>query len=395
MHEIPRVILLIERSRSFGRGLLYGISHYTRTNGLWEFCMEPDFYERGRDLSLTWIRSQKADGIIAQTWNPGIVDKILESGLPAVVSGVHPSMDTLLQIKTDDAACGRLAADYLLERGFRSFAFCGFEGVQWSQQRSRSFEHKLSEAGMKPVVYEPVHSKRGHVSGPAVRAIATWLKSLNKPVAVMAANDDRALEIALACKMADLDSPDDVSILGVDDDELICELSRPPLSSIRLSTELAGYRAAEMLYALMRRQSISSAHRKIYVTPLYVVTRNSTDIFAIEDPEVTTAIRYIREHARENISVGDVASEVTLSKRSLQQRFKNIRGHSIHHEIKRVRVDILSRMLLDTHLSISQIAESLQFRDVASLSNWFKHEKGMSPSAFRKKHVNPQRESLP
>ena len=388
MHEIPRVILLIERSRSFGRGLLHGISHYTRVNGLWEFCMEPDFYERGRNVSLNWIRSQDADGIIAQTWNPDIVEKILESGLPAIVSGVNEPMDRVLQIKTDETVCGQVAADYFMERGFRSFAFCGFEGIQWSQHRARSYTQRLAESGMKTVVYDPVHSKRRHVSGSAVRAIAQWLKSLTKPVAVMAANDDRALEMTLACKMANLEIPDDVSILGVDDDELICDLSRPPLSSIRLSTEKAGYRAAEMLYALMQQKQIPHADKRIDVTPLYVVTRNSTDILTIEDSDVAAAIRYIREHAKENISVGDVTNEVMLSKRTLQQRFKKIRGHSIHNEIKRVRVDVLTRMLLDTHLSISQIAESLQFPDVAYLSNWFKHEMGMSPSAYRKKHAH-------
>jgi LacI family transcriptional regulator len=350
--------------------------------------MEPDFYERGRNVSLNWILSQNADGIIAQTWNPDIVEKILESGLPAVVSGINQPKDKVLQIKTDDVVCGQLAADYLMEQGFRSFAFCGFEGIQWSRNRARSYTQKLAESGMKSVVYDPIHSKRGHVSGPAVRAIAQWLKSLTKPVAIMAANDDRALEITLACKMADLDIPDDVSILGVDDDELICDLSRPPLSSIRLSTEMAGYRAAEMLYTIMQHKPIRPADRRIDVTPLYVVTRNSTDILAIEDSDVAAAIRYIRDHARKNISVGDVVNEVMLSKRTLQQRFKKVRGHSIHNEIKRVRVDVLARMLLDTHLSISRIAESLQFPDVAYLSNWFKHEMGMSPSAYRKKHAH-------
>jgi LacI family transcriptional regulator len=301
----------------------------------------------------------------------------------------------VLQIKVDDTACGQLAADYLMGRGFQSFAFCGFEGIQWSQSRALSYTQKLAVSGMKAVVYDPVHSRRGYVSGQAVRAIAQWLKSLTKPVAVMAANDDRALEITLACKMADLDIPDDVSILGVDDDELICDLSRPPLSSIRLSTETAGYRAAEMLYTIMQHKTVPPADRRIDVTPLYVVTRNSTDILAIEDSNVVAAIRYIREHARKNISVGDVVNETTLSKRTLQQRFKKIRGHSIYNEIKRVRVEVLARMLLDTHLSIARIAESLQFPDVAYLSNWFKHEMGMSPSTYRKKHAhNPNEKHI-
>ena len=170
MHEIPKVILLIERSRSFGRGLLHGISNYTRANGLWEFCMEPDFYERGRNVSLTWIQSQNADGIIAQTWNPDIVEKILESGLPAVVAGVHHNIDTVLQIKTDNTVCGRLAADYFMERGFRSFAFCGFEGIQWSQHRARSYTQRLAESGMKAVVYDPVHSRRCYIRSRFIRS---------------------------------------------------------------------------------------------------------------------------------------------------------------------------------------------------------------------------------
>jgi LacI family transcriptional regulator len=137
----------------------------------------------------------------------------------------------------------------------------------------------------------------------------------------------------------------------------------------------------------MQHKPISPADRRIDVTPLYVVTRNSTDILAIEDSDVAAAIRYIRENARNNLSVGDVVNETTLSKRTLQKRFKMIRGHSIYNEIKRVRVDVMARMLLDTHLSISRIAKLLHFPDVAYLSNWFKHEMGMSPSAYRKKHA--------
>jgi len=391
MNENPRVILLIERSRSFGRGLLHGISHYARVNGLWEFCMEPDFYERGRDLSLNWIRSQAADGIIAQTWNPTIVEKIVESGVPAVVSGIYEPRENVFRIKSKDTMFGQIAADYLVQRGFRSFAYCGFEGIRWSQRRARSYAGRLAEAGFDTAVYEPIHSQRQQVSGPAVRAIAQWLISLKKPLAIMAANDDRALEITLACKMAALEIPDDVSILGVDDDELICDLSRPPLSSIRLGTEKAGYQAAEALHGLMQGKMAHPADRTIEVFPLYVVTRHSTDILAVDDPDVAAALRYIREHARENITVGDIAGAVTLSRRTLQQRFKHIRGHSIHDEIKRVRVDLLVRMLLDSNLLVSQIAAALKFPDVANLSNWFKHEKGMSPSAFRQKYANPAR----
>lgn len=350
--------------------------------------MEPDFYERGKDLSLAWIRSQGADGIIAQTRNPAIVDKIVASGLPACVSGITEPTDTIYQIKTHDTAFGQVAADYLLERGFQSFAYCGFEGILWSQRRAQSYSRRLAEAGFPTAVYETMHSKRRHISGPAVRAIAQWLKTLKKPVAILAGNDDRALEITLACKMTGLEIPDQVSILGVDNDELICDLSHPPLSSIRLNTEKAGYQAAEILHALMQGKRVDCPANRIDVLPLHVVTRHSTDILAIDDPEVAAAIRYIRDHAKQKINVDEIAQKVTLSKRTLQQRFKKIRGHSVHDEIKRMRIDSLTRMLLDTNLLISQIAEAFKFQDVAHLSNWFKQEKGMSPSAYRKKYAN-------
>jgi LacI family transcriptional regulator len=279
-----------------------------------------------------------------------------------------------------------MAAEYFMERGFRNFAFCGFDEMIWSRQKCDGFQRILSEAGFQTFIYRQPRSRYLRKPAKEQPIIAAWLKSLPKPIALMTCNDDRSQDVLVGCKIAECKVPDDVAILGVDNDELICNFSHPQLSSIALSTERAGYEAAKVLDKLMRGQKVAESEKEVTVLPLHVVTRQSTDIIAIEDNNVAVAVSFIRRHSREMIQVGDVAQAVGLSRRTLEQHFRKALDHSVHEEIKYTRVNLMANMLIDTNLSVSQIAKLLGYPYTTNnISRYFKQQKGMSPLEYRRK----------
>lgn len=186
-----------------------------------------------------------------------------------------------------------------------------------------------------------------------------------------------------ACKIAHLHVPEEVAVIGVNNDEFICDLTDPPLSSISLNTEIAGYEAAAILDRLIAREKITQP--QVMVHPIGVVTRQSTDVLAIKDSDVVEAVRFIRQNIQKGIQVDEVANAVFLSCRTLYKKFQQFLGHSVHAEIKRARIEVIGRMLLETDLSVSQIALTLWFPDIDHISRYFQSEKGANPLDFRKK----------
>jgi len=385
MHRIPRVIFLVERSRAYGRGLLRGIAQYSKLRGPWLFFMGPEFYREGIEPSYKWMKDLDADGIVAPTWDANVIEMFVKLGLPAVICGIEkPALD-VCRLVTDDAAVGQMAAEYFLERGFQRFAFCGFEDAIWSQRRGDSFSGIVEQAGFKTHFYRRPDAKRTSATEGEQSIIAEWIKSLPKPIVIMACNDDRSRDVLTACRIAGFEVPGEVAILGVDDDELVCDLSYPQLSTIATSTERAGYEAARVLDKMMKGEVVGETEKEVVISPLHVVTRQSTDVMAIEDSKIVEAVRFIRKNFREVIQVGDVAEAVGLSRRALEQRFRRVLAHSVHDEIKYSRVNRMAGMLIDTNLSISQIARLLGNPDASNISRYFKQQKGMSPSDYRKK----------
>jgi len=387
MSKVHKVILLIEKSRSFGRGLLHGIVQYSNFHGPWLFYMEPEINKKSRKHPYEWIRDLEADGIIGYTWDANLIKAIVNLGFPAMIRGLEKPTLNAYCIVTDQVAIARTAVEYFLELGFRRFAYCGFDDMIWSQQRGENFSKTVAESGYKTYLYRQPKAKRLRTPDKEQVIIAKWLISLPKPIAVMAGNDDRSQDILAACKIADIKVPSEVAILGVDNDELICGLSYPQLSSIALSTQRAGYEAARVLGKLMEGQKVAENEKEVSVSSLHVVTRQSTDIMAIEDKQVAEAVHFIRNHSNEVIQVGDVAEAAGLSRRTLEQRFRKILAHSVHEEIKYTRVNQMAKMLIGTTLSISQIARSLGFPYTNNISRYFKRQKGISPLEYRKKYA--------
>jgi len=377
--QAPSVFLFIESSRQFGRGLLYGIARYSRIHGPWRV------YRRsaGLDSTLPEWRDLKIDGAIVR--DVKIIGELANAGFP-VIYAQHDREDysTFPAIITDSEGIAAMAAEHFLDRGFEHFAYCGLDEFVWSRLRCEYFAARLDEAGLSTHVYQRPRTRAQRLWKSEQNQIGQWLKSLPKPVALMCCNDDRALQVVEACKLAGLSVPDEVAVLGVDNDILICDLADPPISSISVNTEAAGHEAAALLDRLIKGEKMSG--QKISVHPTHVVTRMSTDMLAVADPDVAAALRFIRRSVDRMIQVNDVVAATNISRRVLEKRFKNVLHRSVYQEIRRVRVNYIIKLLVGTDLTITEIAIKSGFDGVEHISRCFRKETGISPREYRKRH---------
>jgi len=382
MKHIPKVILRIETSRACGRGILRGIAKYCRLCNVWRLSQKPPFYLiDGESEELSWPENWVADGMIIS--QPEVPETIMKIGVPIIGIDVREKIPNMPNIIGDADSIAQMAASHFFERGFRNFAYCGFEDIDWSIERGLKFDEIVTEAGFHCHRYRQTEKKRRSWDD-ELFFVAEWLSSLPKPLAVFSCNDDLCWKVNQACQSADIKVPDDVALLGVDNDEMICLPSDPPLSSIALNFERAGFEAAQLLNKLIFRMEKSKS-QKIVLQPTHIVIRQSTDTLAISDSDVSSAIRFIREHFNEPITVLDVVNSTTISRRSLENRFRQYLGLSINAEIRRVRIDHVAMMLTETNLTISQIAADIQYTDVEHLARYFRQEKGISPLEYRKR----------
>lgn len=379
MPKIPKVILLIESSRASGRSVLRGVAKYARHHGPWAFYWEP------RGLETVWPRLKKlhADGIILRDVEK--VSDVIRCGIPTIVFGHRKqAVPGVANVMTDSPRIGTMAADHLLDCGFRHFAFCGFDGISWSDIRSHSFAKRVNAAGFQVSFFRQRRRAVARSGEGEEQFMAEWLRSLPKPIGLMACNDDRGQHVIEACKLAGLRVPDEVAVIGVDNDELVCELSDPPMSSVAINFERAGYESAELLAKLMAGQR--SVSKAITARVTHVVARQSTNILAIDDMHVAKALQFIRLHGREAIQVTDAVAASGISRRVLEKRFRKLLGRSVLSEIRRVRVAQICRLLVETHLSVSQIADSLGYTSIEHIARYFRSEMKMSPLAYRRQH---------
>jgi LacI family transcriptional regulator len=382
---MPKVALLVETSRGYGRDLLRGVIRYARLHGPWGFYVTPgDFVQ-----ALPRMRSWGGTGIIARIETPAVARAILASGLPTIALGLSDEqlrldspLSRLSEVVSDSRGAGRMAAGHLLERGFRHYAYVGAAGRAWSGRRQESFCARIREAGFEPQVYGLPRSRRTAAWEREQPVLAGWLRALPRPVGVMACDDDRGREVLEACRDAGLRVPEEVAVVGVDNDELLCELADPPLSSVALNAEAGGYRAAALLDRMMRGRSRKP--RRLLVEPLRVVARRSTDIVTLDDPEVAAAMHFIQDHATEPIGVLDIVAEVMISRRALELRFRRAIGRTLHAEIRRVRLERASRLLLETDLPITRVAEASGFGRASYLAQAFRRAFGSTPARYRR-----------
>ncbi len=394
--RLPKVLLFINPERASGKLMITGIAKYIQVYGPWIFCKKIPYYEKGfsmykrpldshegQEMIAKIIRSGAVQGFIGAISDKRMAKRLLPEGFPAVVIPTYELIPGYVNL-SETETIGEKAAEHLLDKGFKEFAFCGYEKNYWSAIRRDSFCDYLRKAGYEPHVYERSDKSMSPEWKQEHYGLLTWLKNLPKPLGIWVWNDEMASVVVEACHILNIIIPDEAAILGTDNDELVCHLSVPSTSSLLLNFEEAGYEIAESLHKQMLGQSVKS--NNISVAPLHVVERQSTDIQAIEDPCVAKAVRFIHNNANRLIQVDDVVNESCLSRRNLYNRFNKIVGRSIYKEIERVRTEAIAKALISTDTSISEIALRFGFSSEAHISRFFKKIKGMTPGQYRRKH---------
>jgi len=370
----PKVALLIETSNAYARGLLQGVVTYIREHEPWSFYL----MEQGRgDDPPSWLRHWDGDGIIARIESKRIAKAIVNSKLPTVDLSAGRHIPTIPWVETDDWEIAHLAVNHFLERGFKHFAYCGDDRFNWSRWRGNHFCKLLEAGGHRCHTFVPPRQQ----SDTQIHAMGNWLIQLPKPVGIFACYDVCGQQVLDACRNTGLAVPDEIAVLGVDNDELLCELSSPHLSSVIPDTHRAGYEAAALLARMMKGERLPVV--EVRVAPIGVHRRQSTDVLATDDPHVVRAVRFIRDHACESIKVKDLLRAVPLSRKVLETRFKKLLNHTLHDEIVRVRVDRVKQLLVNTDLTLADIANRTGFEHPEYLSVIFKRETGITPAVYR------------
>jgi LacI family transcriptional regulator len=412
MPETLRVVLAMSPGAGYERGLFHGIARYARHYGSWVFLpfweqggmakifpLEVDIEtlrrKRGSNRSKSVAQSLKrleVTGFIGRLVSPEIVDAVFSLNLPAIGMDLSDEQLTdkrfvnrVSEIRPNAHDIGRMAAEHLLERGFRRFAFCGHPtGPNWSRMRGEGFSERLQEAGFDCDLYEPPQTRSPIIWNREYPSVMTWLQSLQKPVGIMACNDNRGRQVIEACSLGAMHVPNDVAVVGVDEDSVLSELSNPPLSSVALNGDQGGYQAAELLHRMM--QGEVKGQQRILVDPLWVTTRLSTDVIAIEDRDVAEAVRFIRQNARRPIQIGDIVNRSGLSRRALEIRFHRALGWSIREEIERVRIEFAKQLLAETDLPVWRVADNAGFSNEDYLGKVFRRVENTTLSQYRREH---------
>ena len=384
--NIPRVALLIESSRTYGRGILRGIARFTHVHGPWSI------YSQERELQSgipQWLRMWKGDGIIARIEDRRMANALLRLGYPVVDVLGTKRFESIVGFDTDAKAVAKLAADFFVRAGFRNLAYCGYRGIPFSDRRQAAFEEQLSKHGLKLCVFSsrlasyPLSRIQAvEQSGLAAeRAIAVWLRKQTPPLGLFACNDVRAQQVLNACREHGIKVPEEVAVMGVDDDDVLCNICEPPLTSVQPDTERLGYEAAAALDQMMQGKRLKIA--MVQIPPLRVAERTSTDVVPISDPVTVQAVRFIRDHVDHGIGVKDVLAHVKRSRTDLESRFRLWLKTSVRTEIIRQRMDRVCSLLQETDLPLSVIARGAGFSTTAHFCRLFQRQIGQTPTNYR------------
>lgn len=375
--DLTRIAVLMEGRVEYERNVLRGIRDFAASQPGWLIRLEPP----GRSLAA-FLKKWQPHGVLFQAAD------LSRSALNAVKSGpwpaVHVSDATAAVagvpcVGMDNAAIGSLAAAYFLERRFRRFAFVGQKGAGFSDRRGGAFAEAISAEGFRVecITYDP--KADAAEEDPLLLA---WLRSLEKPCALFATHDECSLRLTTLCRDAGIRIPEDLAILGVDNDTLICDLAWPKLSSVSVPSRRVGFEAAGRLLDLLEGKASGTEPRLL--SPTRVVTRHSSDVRRTEDDTVNRALAHIRDHLRSGINVNELAAGIGVSRRLLERKFRKTLGRTPLAEIQRLRLERAKALLLESDQSLEVIAEQCGCADASQLVLRFRRETGMTPGQFRR-----------
>ncbi|MDR0667591.1 MAG: DNA-binding transcriptional regulator [Prevotellaceae bacterium] len=383
---MPRVILLTDLTEEYAKNLLKGIIRYSKEHNPWVVCKMPFSYriEHSVEGVLEWAKEWKADGIIAQFYNTDNVGIFKKNGIAAIAQDFKARFTEIPNITGAHQETGRMGARYFIQKGFKNFAFYGFKNIVWSAERCDGFLEEISNHHLENNFYEYRSSDLDNLWYYESTPLMNWLRSMPKPLAVMACDDNQAHHIAELCRIGGVKIPEEIALLGVDNDESICTLADPPLSSINQAVEKGGYETAQLMEKMI--QNPHAHYDDIVVNPTHIITRQSSDIHATSDKHIAAALRYIHQHTDKEFKIESLCRAVSLSRRLLEIRFKREIGLPIYSYITNLRIERLAHRLVETQNPITEIIDDLCFSDYKNIARLFKKLKGCSPSQFRARH---------
>jgi LacI family transcriptional regulator len=395
LKKLPKVALLIESSRKFGRDVLSGIARYVHVHGPWSCYIEERELHGGIP---NWLKQVPISGIIARIDGRRTANELLRLGRPVIDVRASVRCKQIPAFITNPRVVAQMAAEFFLQAGFRHFAFCGYPGVSFSDDRGAAFADYLATRGYVTHQFLPPRQsltagRRGANSPLTLlqaieqrgleneKAVAAWLRKQPHPLALLACNDICGQQVLNSCREHGVNVPGEVAVMGVDDDEVLCTISEPPLSSIKPDAERVGAEAAALLDAMMKGKAANPG--LVEIPPLWIVERASTDVVAIEDAVTVRALRFIRNHVNEGINVKDVLAHVGCSRTDLGLRFRHWLNSSIRAEIVRLRIERACSLLCQTNLDLAEIARQSGFRDAPSFCRLFRNRLRQTPTQYR------------
>jgi LacI family transcriptional regulator len=383
-----KIILFSDFEEEYGKDLLRGITRYSKDHGPWTFCRMPTAYREKLGMTgiLKWAKEWEANGIMGQFYDDDEARVFTSENIPVIAQDFRERLHTVPNITSNYFETGRQGAEYFLKKGFTNFAFYGFNNIVWSRERAMGFEQRIQESGFDVHYFEHKDARSQDLWYYKPSELSQWLKSLPKPIALMTCDDNQGHHVTEAARHAGIKIPEELAVMGVDNDEMICELSDPPLSSIDLDTEKGGYEAARLM-GKMIEESNDAEWNDVVVHSTQVVTRHSTDIFASKDAYIVTALKFIHQNLDKNLKVDQILREVPLSRRSLEKRFVQTTGYPVYEYIYKQRIEQFTKKLLETEMSIFEIALELGLSDSKNIARQFKQIKGLTPMEYRKKYL--------
>ncbi len=382
MAKLKHVAYIAPNGRSTAPQAVRGFVAYAQRAGNWNLFVvdEPN-------CDLPDFNAWHGDGVIACFERPRVAEAVNELTIPVVgFEGIvkwNPKFGRIPHVLPNHTGIGRMGAEHLLDQGYTQLAYCGLpckRFAHWAVERGKGFAARAKEAGVPCSMYTGRYSSP-HQWPQLEPDLIEWLESLPKPVGVMASEDRRARQVLQACQSADLHVPEDVAVLGVDNDEIMCDVTIPPLSSVDAGWHRMGYEAAELLDRLM--DGDTDTQQETIIEPEGVVARQSTDALAVEDEDVAAALRLIREGAYRGIDADEVADAVGISRTTLYKRFRVVYRRTIHAEVQRVQIERARELARTTELPLKQIAAEAGFANTEHMSRLFRQHLGRTPGSFR------------
>ncbi len=360
---MARILFLTDFSEAYARNLLLGIARYAHAVGqAWSLCRLPlsirDKF--GIEAVIDLAKKMRADAVIGQFYNTDNVELFARNGIITIAQDFKARFTTIPNITGPHFLAGKMGAEYFAKKGFRHFAFYGTRDVVWSDERMQGFRETVRAANPSFTFSALCKNTQNALWDYDTNQLVTWLQSLPKPVAIMACDDNHAYHITEACQQGEgggrLRIPDDIAVLGVDNDETICRLSSPNLSSLNQNIEQGGYDVAQLIDRILRDPA--TPREDVMVQPTHIVTRQSTDIYANNDQHIAEVLKYIHENISQKITVDELVELVPLSRRLLETRFKRSMGTSIYDYILQTRIEKVAQLLCEG-MSVSEAAIEL------------------------------------